>query len=265
VDAEVVRQRKDGSRLHVLLVLVPVSMPGGQTVVYAMYRDITERKAAEIALQALSIRLMEVQETERRHLARELHDEIGQLLTGLRLLLRPHGESPAEALKTRFEQAVTIVDDLLVRVRKLSFDLRPADLDQFGLLPALLALFERYTAQTGVLVNFKHQGLEGRFAPEVETGAYRVVQEALTNAARYAGVPGITVRVWTDADKLNFQIEDRGCGFDPEVVLKAPRSSGLIGMQERIMLLGGRMTIESLPGSGTTISAELPLDRTPAT
>ena len=119
------------------------------------------------------------------------------------------------------------------RVRRLSFDLRPADLDQLGLLPALLALFERYTAQTGVLVNFKHQGVEGRFASQVETGAYRIVQEALTNAARHAGVAGVTVRVWTDADKLNLQVEDRGCGFDPEVALKAPRSSGLIGMQER--------------------------------
>ena len=95
VDAETVRQRKDGSRLHVLAVSVPVSMPSGQIAVYAMYSDITDRKAAETALQALSIRLMEVQETERRHLARELHDEIGQLLTGLRLLLRPDGDSPS--------------------------------------------------------------------------------------------------------------------------------------------------------------------------
>ena len=264
VEAEVVGQRKDGSRLHVLVVGVPVSMPGGKIAVYAMYRDITERKASEIALQALSIRLMEVQETERRNLARELHDEIGQLLTGLRLLLRLNGDSPADALQARFEQARTIVDDLLARVRGLSFDLRPADLDQLGLLPALLALFERYTAQTGVLVNFKHQGVEGRFASQVETGAYRIVQEALTNAARHAGVAGVTVRVWTDADKLNLRIEDRGCGFDPEVVLKAPRSSGLIGMQERTMLLGGRMIIESSPGAGTTIAAELPLDKTTA-
>jgi PAS domain S-box-containing protein len=176
VDAETVRQRKDGSRVHVLVVSVPVSMPNGQIAVYAMYRDITERKAAERALHALSIRLMEVQETERRSLARELHDEIGQLLTGLRLLLRLNGDSPADALKTRLEQARTIVDDLLAKVRGLSFDLRPADLDQLGLLPALLALFERYTAQTKVLVNFKHQGVERRFSSQLETGAYRIVQ-----------------------------------------------------------------------------------------
>jgi PAS domain S-box-containing protein len=264
VDAEAVRQRKDGSPLHVLVVSVPVSIPGGQIVVYAMYRDITERKAAEIALQALSSRLLEVQETERQHLARELHDEIGQLLTGLRLLLRLNGDSPADSLKTRLDQARTIVDDLLARVQTLSFDLRPADLDLLGLLPALLGLFERYTAQTGVLVKFKHQGVERRFAPAVEIGAYRVVQEASTNAARHAGVAAIAVRVWTEGKMLNLQIEDRGCGFDPEVALRAPRSSGLIGMQERIVLLGGRMTIDSSLGAGTTITAELPLDEATA-
>jgi PAS domain S-box-containing protein len=265
VDADTIRQRKDGSRLHVVFVTVPISVPGGQIAACATYRDITQRKAAEIALQALSVRLLEVQETERKHLARELHDEIGQSLTGLRLLLRLNEDSPPDTLKTRFEQARTIVDDLLASVRRLSFDLRPADLDQLGLLPALLALFERYTTQTGVLVDFKHQGVEERFASQVETGAYRIVQEALTNAARHAGVAGVTVRVWADADKLNLQVGDRGCGFDPEVALKEPRSSGLIGMQERILLLGGRVTIESSPGAGTTITAELPLDKTTVT
>jgi PAS domain S-box-containing protein len=265
VDAETVRQRKDGSRLHVRAISVHISMPSGQTAVYAMYSDITDRKVAEIALQALSIRLMEVQETERRYLARELHDEIGQLLTGLRILLRLNGESPSDALKTRFEQARTIVDDLVGRVRGLSFDLRPAELDQLGLLPALLALFERYTAQTGASVNLKHQEVERRFASQLETGAYRIVQEALTNAARHAGVAEVTVRVWTDGNILNVRIDDRGRGFDPEVALKAPRSSGLIGMQERSLLLGGRMTIESSPGSGTTITAELPIHKAAAT
>jgi PAS domain S-box-containing protein len=261
VDAEAVRQRKDGTRLHVLVVSVPISVPGGQIAACAMYRDITERKATETALQALSNRLLEVQEAERRHLARELHDEIGQLLTGLRLLLRMNGDLP-DAYKKRFEQARDLIDDLIGRVRGLSFDLRPADLDQLGLLPALLALFERYTAQTGVLVNFKHRGVERRFSSQVETGAYRTVQEALTNAARHAGVAGVSVRVWADADRLNLQIADRGCGFDVETVLKSPRSSGLLGMRERIIMLGGNITVESSPGSGTTIAAELPVEET---
>jgi signal transduction histidine kinase len=117
-----------------------------------------------------------MQEAERRHLARELHDEVGQLLTGLRMLLKPNGNG--DAVGTRFVQARAIVDNLLEKVRALSFDLRPAVLDQLGFLPALLELFESYTNRTGVLVSFKHNGVEKRFAPEIETAAYRIVQEA---------------------------------------------------------------------------------------
>jgi len=214
-------------------------------------------------LQAMSRRLVEVQEEERRHLARELHDEIGQLLTCLGLLLKPDGDPTTGTAKARAraEQARGIVDELLERVRWLSFDLRPAVLDQFGLLPALLALFERYTAQTEVLVNFKHKGVEQRFTPAVETTAYRIVQEALTNVARHASVAGVTVRVWAIADLLNVQIEDRGRGFDTETDLRAPRSSGLAGMQERALLLGGHLTVESYPGKGTQIMATLPLSQ----
>jgi PAS domain S-box-containing protein len=261
VDAEVIRRRKDGTQLHVFAVGAPVSVPDGQVLVYDMYCDIDDRKAAEVELEALSIRLLNLQETERNHLARELHDEIGQLLTYLSWLLGPNADSLGGTIKSRSEDARTIVDDLLARVQRISFDLRPVDLDESGLLPALLALFERYTVRTGIQVNFIHRGIERRFAPEVETGAYRVVQEALTNVARHAGVSGITVRASADTGKLNLEIKDGGRGFDPEVVLKAPRSSGLIGMRERIKLLGGRMAIQSSPGAGTTITAELPLDK----
>jgi PAS domain S-box-containing protein len=265
VDAETIRQRKDGTQLYVLVVGVPISVLGGRIAVYAMYRDITERKAAEAALHTLSRRLLDVQESERRHLARELHDEIGQLLTALRLLLRSSGDSPSEVPGDRFAQARSIIDDLISRVRGLSFDLRPADLDQLGLVAALLAFFERYTAQTGVMVNFKHQGVERRFPAQVEISAYRVVQEALTNVARHAGVSGVDVNVWADAATLHLQVVDRGSGFDADAVLRPPRTGGLIGMRERVVLLGGRFSIESSSGAGTTITSELPLDQGPGT
>jgi PAS domain S-box-containing protein len=259
VETESVRRRKDGSPLHVLAVSVPVSLPGDQIAVYDVHLDITKRKEADAALQTLSRRLLAVQEDERQHLARELHDEIGQLLTGLRLLLKPNGEWPVGPVKTRFDQARSMVDELLGKVRRLSFDLRPADLDQLGLLPALLAFFERFTETTGMLVDFKHKDLDGRFATEVETAAYRIIQEALTNVARHAGVADAVVRVWLDGNVLNLRVEDRGSGFDPEAALKAARTRGLAGMQERAMLLGGGMTVESAPGRGTTVSVELPL------
>jgi PAS domain S-box-containing protein len=259
VEVEVVRQRKDGSQLHVLVVSVTVSLPSRRTELWTIYRDITSRIRAEASLQAVSSRLLEVQEAERRHLARELHDEVGQLLTGLRLLLKLNGDASIDRIKGRFDQARSIVDDLFGTVRRLSFDLRPADLDQFGLLPALLALFERYTSQTGILVDFKHRDVDRRFESKLETAAYRVVQQALTNTAQHAGVAGVTVRLWAEATKLYLQVEDRGRGFDPEMVMKVTRSSGLFGMSERTSLVGGRMTIDSTPGEGTTITAELPL------
>jgi PAS domain S-box-containing protein len=261
-EVEVVRQRKDGSQLHVLVVSVTVSLPGRRTELWTIYRDITDHKRAEASLQAVSSRLLEVQEAERRHLARELHDEVGQLLTGLRLLLKLNGDASIDTIKGRFDQARSIVDDLFGTVRRLSFDLRPADLDQFGLLPALLVLFERYTSQTGILVDFKHRDVDRRFESKVETAAYRVVQQALTNTAQHAGVAGVTVRLWAEANKLHLQVEDRGRGFDPEIVMKVTRSSGLFGMSERTSLVGGRMTIDSTPGEGTTITAELPLNDT---
>jgi PAS domain S-box-containing protein len=234
--------------------------------------DVTELRQAEhalkqarqahesyaVRLQSLSRRLLEVQETERRHLARELHDEVGQSVTGLRMLLKLDADSLTDAARIKLEQARGIIDELLGRIRRLSFDLRPAALDSLGLLPALLALFERYAEQTGVKVAFRHEGLEQRFPPEMETTAYRIVQEALTNVARHAGVDAVTVRVWSDANALSLQIEDQGCGFDPDVASRSPRSIGLAGMQERVMLLHGHLTIQSRPGAGTQLTAELP-------
>jgi len=109
-----------------------------------------------------------------------------------------------------------------------------------------------------VRVNFKHSGLENRrFSAEVETAAYRIVQEALTNVARHARVAEATVRLWTDATMLSIQVEDSGAGFDREVALAASETSGLAGMRERAVLLGGRLSLESRRGEGTRLTAEL--------
>jgi signal transduction histidine kinase len=205
--------------------------------------------------------LVEVQEEERRHLARELHDEIGQMLTGLGFLLAPNRDLPPDAIHMRCVQAREIVDEVLKRIRELSSDLRPAALDHLGLVAALLTLFERYTDQTKVAVGFKHRLPDERLAPEVETTAYRIVQEALTNVARHTGVKDVTVRAWTTADVLSVQIEDRGRGFDPAVAVATVGSSGLVGMAERVKLLNGHLTVESSPRFGTQITAELPLHR----
>ena len=214
-------------------------------------------------LEALSRRLVEVQEQERRHLALELHDEIGQHLTGLKLALEALSSAPPETAGDKLRAAGALVEEVLARVRELSFDLRPALLDHLGLLPALRWLVERYTGCTGLTVNFQCAGLEQRFAPELETAAYRVVQEALTNVARHARVGTAAVRVWLDAATLFVQVEDEGLGFDPGAVLASNRSNGLPGLQERLRLLGGQLAIESAPGCGTHLLAELPLEGHP--
>jgi PAS domain S-box-containing protein len=217
-------------------------------------------RAGRERLQSLSRQLLEVQEAERRHIARELHDEVGQALTGLKLLLDMSARLPAGEITASLDEAQELISELVALVRDLSLDLRPAMLDDLGLLPTLLWHFDRYTAQTSVHVMFKHTGLEGRrFAPEVETTTYRIVQEALTNVARHAGVNEVTVRLWADQDMLVVQIEDRGAGFGPETALAAGDTTGLVGMRERAVLLGGQLTVESVPAAGTCVTAELPL------
>jgi PAS domain S-box-containing protein len=211
-------------------------------------------------LHTLSRQLLEVQEAERHHIARELHDEVGQALTALKLLLDMSIRLPADEITASLGEAQTMVSELMALVRDLSLDLRPAMLDDLGLLPALLWHLDRYTAQTRVRVTFKHNGLERRrFAPEIETAAYRIVQEALTNVARHAGVGEVAVRLWTDQDTLSVKIEDRGTGFDVEAALAASNTTGLAGMRERAVLLDGQLTVESSPAAGTCVTAELPL------
>jgi len=233
----------------------------GQQVGVAMHnaRLFEEVRAGREQLQALSRRLVEVQEMERRHIARELHDEIGQALAGLKFTLERSARFAPGIAQDSLNEAQALVNMLMGRVRELSLDLRPAMLDDLGLLPTLLWHIERYTTQSGVRVVFKHAGLEQRFPPEVETVAYRIVQEGLTNVARHAGVTETALRLWVDQNALNVQIEDHGVEFDAATALTAGASSGLAGMHERAHLLGGQLTIESTPGVGTLLSAELPL------
>ena len=165
-------------------------------------------------LHALSRRVLDVQEGERRHIARELHDEIGQSLTVLKLLIERKDLQPDNDLAPRLSDALVMLGQLIGTVRDLSLDLRPAMLDDLGLLPALLWFLDRYAVQTHVDVSFHHADVAGRrFGAAIETGAYRIVQEALTNVARHAAVNMATVRLWTDRHMLNILVADEGQGF----------------------------------------------------
>jgi signal transduction histidine kinase len=208
-------------------------------------------------LQLLSRRRLEIEETERAGLARELHDEIGQLLTGLKLSLERIECEPDRAPGAALAAARQQVTELMARVRDLSIDLRPAALEDLGLVAALGALVQRYAAQTQITVTFKERGVQDRrFPREVESAAYRIVQEALTNVARYAGVSTVAVRLWADDGHLGLQVEDRGSGFGPP----GAQGTGLAGMRERAALLGARLDVHSAPDEGTCITAEFPLE-----
>lgn len=266
-ELELFAQRKDGTEFPADIILSPIRSEDGLIVV-AVVRDITRRKRDELALRSyaeqqgeLSRKLLNIQEAERRRIALELHDEIGQTLTGLKLTLEM--QSRRTNAGDELAQAQTLVNDLMARVRQLSLDLRPATLDHLGLLPSLLWLIRNYTTQTGIEVDLNHHGIsQRRFAPELETSAYRIVQEALTNVARHSGVKSATVRVWADDENLRVSVIDAGAGFDADETLASAGSTGLSGMRERVRLLGGQFYAESAKDNGTRISADWSLNPT---
>lgn len=262
----------DGETPRVWMVsYYPVRLGGGPPLgVGVVVAEVTALKRSEAAMRAsaaelrsLSRRLVEVQETERRHLARELHDEVGQTLTGLDIMLEMLARAQPDAALPTLETARRYVRDLSQLVRRLSLDLRPSMLDDLGLLPSLLWLYDRFSGQTGVQVRFHHDGVDRRFAPVVETAAYRIVQEALTNVARHARTAAVDVQLIADERTLQLQIEDAGVGFEPALATSGRASSGLAGMRERATLLGGQILVESAPGRGTLILVELPLAEEP--
>jgi PAS domain S-box-containing protein len=253
-------KRKDGSTVWTEDKVTFLRDGTGKPTGYlGVTRDISLRKQDQDALRSLSRRLVEVQEIERRSIARELHDHIGQELTGLKLALEMVSRLPPQQVKAKLSEAQGSINELVARVQDLSLDLRPAMLDDLGLVPALLWHFERFTSQTGVRVAFKHRGIQRRFAPEIETAVYRIVQEGLTNVARHAGVVETTVRLLLNRGVLGVYIEDEGIGFDTDAAFARGTSSGLTGMQERATLLGGQFEIISAPGAGTLLVAKFPI------
>ena len=216
------------------------------------------RKGQE-QVRLLSRQLVESQEAERRRIALELHDEIGQLLTALKLTLDTRASLLPEESESNLNEAENLVGDLLERVRGLSLDLRPPMLDDLGLLPTLLWFFGRYTDQAHVKVDFDHNISSERFPPRVEITAFRIVQESLTNVARHACVDQATVRLRADQHVLRVEVQDQGRGFDPGTNLISNNGIGLAGMRERVRSLQGQFQVESAPGRGTRLTAVLPL------
>jgi signal transduction histidine kinase len=223
------------------------------------YRSLLDEREK---LQQLSQQIMEIQERERRAVAVELHDDIGQGLTGLKFLVRQIGDSTdQEQAQAKVRELVEIIGDLIGRVRDLSLSLRPSMLDDFGLYPALIWLADQFTGKTGLEIECNFSELdEERFEPKIETAIFRIAQEALTNITRHAQANHVSINIDEDAFTLRFQIQDDGIGFDlADITRRRYISTGLSGMQERARMAGGALKIDSsTAGGGTRIIAEFP-------
>jgi len=230
---------------------------------HALEHREAERLRASQKLQVLSHRLVEVQESERRHIARELHDEIGQSLTAAEMNLQAALKSrEANSVEQRLEQSIRAVERVLEQVHDLSLNLRPSMLDDLGLEPALRWYLHRQAELTGMKAEFHAQSIEQRFHPMVETECFRVAQEALTNVVRHARASCVRITLSLANGVLHLSVWDDGVGFD----VKASRedavrgtSLGLLSMEERATLAGGGLEFISSPGEGTEVHAWFPV------
>jgi signal transduction histidine kinase len=230
--------------------------------------DITEQKrtqkeleASEERLRALSRRLLEVQEDERGRLARDLHDDVGQALTALTIQLESLARG-AGAMSARVLECVETARHALERVRQLSLSLRPLQLDDLGLAAALRSHLDRQASIGALTPHFDAADAPQDVAAEVETACFRVAQEAITNVLRHARARNLWLRLFTAGGHLVLSVRDDGEGFDLDAARRrgvAGASLGLVGMEERVALAGGRLELRSAPGQGTVLLATFAL------
>jgi two-component system sensor histidine kinase UhpB len=234
--------------------------------------DIEPRKRAEAAHQDLLRRLAQAQEDEQRRIARELHDQVGQTVTGLSLGLKGledllvRDRCPSEA-RDQVRWLQNLAGEIGRDIHRTASDLRPSALDDLGLANALAALGADWTARYGLRVDVQVFGLSERLPLEVETAVFRIAQEALTNALKHARATNVSIVLERRADRLSVVIEDDGVGFDPKACESStetrPRRLGLSSIRERLSLINGILRIEAAPGSGTTLFIDVLLVQTP--
>ena len=261
-------QRRDGAIFPISLAVTRISHLGQVTYI-GLIRDITERVRAVEALEdksrqlrSLSRRVLEAQELERRRVAHELHDELGQSLTAIKINLQARERFKDRSATELNAENLRIVEDALQHVRRLAVALRPSVLDDLGLIPALRGIAEQTSARGGFEIHFQPSLPPGRLPPDVETACFRIVQEALTNITRHARAHRVDIDLFLDGEGLVLGIHDDGSGFDVAAVREraaAGDSIGLLGMKERAILLGGQLDVESIPGMGSSVRMRCPL------
>lgn len=257
---------KDGRRVPVEVSSRAIYENGVLVGVQGMARDVTERKWAQDALQMFSRQLIEAQEDERRRIARELHDQIGQVLTAVKMnLYTVQQVCSSSETRSYVKDNIEAVDEALRLVRDLSVDLRPPVLDDLGLATAIRWYVDRYTRRTGlnVAVVIDLPDENERFSRELETACFRIAQEALTNVVRHANAQHVLVQLEKEGSVLFLTIKDDGVGFDFDCLRqREPRATtlGLVSMHERAHAAGGIIYIDSKPRQGTEIRLSIPLE-----
>jgi signal transduction histidine kinase len=223
------------------------------------FLDITERKRTEVALANLSRRLIETQELERTRIARELHDDIGQRLALLAIELGQFDspDLPAE-VASRIGEIQKQSAEIATDVQSLSHELHSSKLEYLGIATAMRGFCKEFAAQQNVEIVFAHDAIPRTVPSDISLCLFRILQEALHNAVKYSGVRHFDAQLRASSDAIDLTVRDSGPGFDTEEAIKTS-GLGLVSMAERIKLVGGQLSIESHPGSGTTIHASVPL------
>jgi signal transduction histidine kinase len=235
----------------------------GTVLAMALYKHQAESRLQTNTrqLKALSQRVLEAQESERRRVAIELHDELGQSLTAIKINLQLGERFKDQAPPDLYSENLRIVEDALHQVRRLATGLRPSMLDDLGLAPALKWVAEQSASRSGFNVIFHHERSHARLATDIETACFRIVQEALTNISRHAQAKQVDISLSHEGNDLLLSVHDDGVGCDLVAVrerAQAGGSLGVLGMQERATLLGGRLEVQSSLGQGCTVELRCP-------
>jgi PAS domain S-box-containing protein len=265
----VVNRRKDGVLWYSELTIAAIRDSRGQrTKFVSTHRDITERMEAEARLReseqqarAFAARVESIREDERSRIAREIHDELGQALTGLRYditWLAGKALAAQPAFAERIIDMLQVLDDAVQSVRRISTELRPGLLDDLGLAAAIEWQAQEFQSRTGIGCHSRVEGDEPALEPRLATALFRIVQEALTNVARHAGASRVDVSLAEDATRVTLVVQDDGRGISEEELRNA-RSLGLLGMRERVAPFCGTVDIAGRPGMGTTVRVTVPL------
>ncbi len=260
--AQALREEQQSFRAE-MRTLIGLALAIGAVISIGAVWRIRHLEAARIdyeqQLRELSARVMRAQEDERRNLSRELHDEVGQMLTGLRMELGALDRFRADPqqFRTHHHEAKELTEQTMRMVRDLAVGLRPSLLDDLGLAPALHAQVRDFNRRWSGQVQLEIAGVTADLDEARRTCLYRLVQEALTNCARHAQARHVRVHLAAEESRLALTVEDDGVGFD----VARRRGFGLIGMEERVRELGGRLTVDSSPGAGTRLRAEIPQSR----